>query len=216
MCLLGFYCPVESVTPVPCPKGTYGLTADAVSIDSCLVCPPHHYCPRPGLSAFLPCGPEAEQPHSGQDTCICPREGQSFQVTKCFPMFVALTFSMCVPSALWMWLCNPPPLRPPIILLGHFPVFIQKNSNYSRLCFFCVVSPGVQCMHHNSPQSRFLTVSEKLYTQQSVASSWKISRSSSLTAGSCFQVCCILHWGVGLFIDLLRRSRIILLWALMW
>ncbi|XP_026229838.1 uncharacterized protein LOC113171590 [Anabas testudineus] len=80
-CQPGFYCPVESVTPVPCPKGTYGLTADAVSIDSCLVCPPHHYCPRPGLSAFLPCGPEAEQPHSGQDTCICPREGQSFQAS---------------------------------------------------------------------------------------------------------------------------------------
>ncbi|XP_067362811.1 uncharacterized protein [Channa argus] len=81
VCQPGFYCPEGSSTPVPCPKGTYGLTAEGVSIDSCLKCPPHHYCPRPGLSAFMPCGPEAEQPQSGQDTCICPREGQSFQAS---------------------------------------------------------------------------------------------------------------------------------------
>ena len=79
--LLGFYCPMESSTPLPCPKGTYGPTADAVSVDSCLQCPPHHYCPRPGLSTSLLCGPVAQQPLSGQVTCICPGEGQSFQVT---------------------------------------------------------------------------------------------------------------------------------------
>lgn len=83
--LLGFYCPADSSsTPVPCPEGTYGPTADAVSIDNCLMCPPHHYCPRPGLSAILPCGPEAEQPLPGRDTCICPGEGQHFQVAPCF------------------------------------------------------------------------------------------------------------------------------------
>ncbi|XP_056230183.1 slit homolog 1 protein [Seriola aureovittata] len=80
-CQPGFYCPVGSFTPVPCPKGTYGPTAGAVSIDSCLKCPPHHYCPRPGLSASLPCGPVAQQPLSGQDSCICPGEGQSFQTS---------------------------------------------------------------------------------------------------------------------------------------
>ncbi|XP_036935202.1 uncharacterized protein LOC119008697 [Acanthopagrus latus] len=78
-CQPGFYCPLGSFTPVPCPKGTYGPTAGAVSIDSCLKCPPHHYCPRPGLSAYLPCGPAAQQPLSGQDSCVCPGEGQSFQ-----------------------------------------------------------------------------------------------------------------------------------------
>lgn len=82
--LIGFYCPLGSFTPVPCPKGTYGPTAGAVSIDSCLKCPPHHYCPRPGLPAYLPCGPAAQQPLSGQDSCVCPGEGQSFQVTLCF------------------------------------------------------------------------------------------------------------------------------------
>ena len=82
--LIGFYCPLGSFTPVPCPKGTYGPNTDAVSIDSCLKCPPHHYCPRPGLPAYLPCGPAAQQPLPAQDSCICPGEGQSFQVTLCF------------------------------------------------------------------------------------------------------------------------------------
>ena len=102
---IGFYCPLGSFTPVPCPKGTYGLTAGAVFIDSCLKCPPHHYCPRPGLSASLPCGPVAQQPLSGQDTCVCPGEGQSFQVTTCFHMIVGSTqsYSMCVPSCVLMW-----------------------------------------------------------------------------------------------------------------
>ncbi|KAK1900668.1 ABC transporter G family member 28 [Dissostichus eleginoides] len=78
-CQPGFYCPLGSFTPLPCPKGTYGPAADAVSIESCLKCPPQHYSPRPGLSASLPCGPVAQQPLSGQDTCICLGEGQTFQ-----------------------------------------------------------------------------------------------------------------------------------------
>lgn len=78
--LLGFYYPLESLTPLPCPKGTYGPTAGALSIDSCLNCPPQHYCPRPGLRAALPCGPVAQQSLSGQDTCTCPGEGHIFQV----------------------------------------------------------------------------------------------------------------------------------------
>lgn len=90
--LIGFYCPLGNVTPVPCPKGTYGPTAGAESIDSCLKCPPHHYCPRPGLAASLPCGPAAQQPLSGQVFCICPGQGQNFQVS----VFVQMIISLCV------------------------------------------------------------------------------------------------------------------------
>ncbi|XP_054650319.1 uncharacterized protein si:dkey-103g5.4 isoform X2 [Dunckerocampus dactyliophorus] len=78
-CQAGFYCPQGSVTPVPCPKGTYGASTDAISMSSCLRCPPQHYCPKSGLSAPLPCGPAAKQPLSGQETCLCLGEGQSFQ-----------------------------------------------------------------------------------------------------------------------------------------
>ncbi|XP_061576517.1 uncharacterized protein LOC133442524 [Cololabis saira] len=80
-CQPGFYCPVDSFIPVPCPKGTYGSTAGATSIESCLKCPPHHYCPRSGLYNSLPCGSVAQQPLSGQDTCTCPGEGQRFQLS---------------------------------------------------------------------------------------------------------------------------------------
>ncbi|XP_034025206.1 uncharacterized protein si:dkey-103g5.4 [Thalassophryne amazonica] len=80
-CHPGFYCPLESITPVPCPKGTYGPSAGSVSIDGCLKCPPQHYCPRPEMIAPLPCGPVAHQLLVGQDTCICPGEGQIFQTS---------------------------------------------------------------------------------------------------------------------------------------
>ncbi|XP_022055821.2 uncharacterized protein si:dkey-103g5.4 isoform X1 [Acanthochromis polyacanthus] len=80
-CQPGFYCPLGSLSPVPCPKGTYGPTAGAVSLDFCLKCPPHHFCPRQGLYASLPCGPMAQQPLSGQNTCTCTGEGQTFQIS---------------------------------------------------------------------------------------------------------------------------------------
>ncbi|XP_016525650.1 uncharacterized protein si:dkey-103g5.4 isoform X2 [Poecilia formosa] len=85
-CQPGFYCPPASFSPVPCPRGTYGPNAGAVSEESCLTCPPQHYCPRPGLPSPLACGPMAVQPLSGQDVCICSGNGQSFQRTdgRCF------------------------------------------------------------------------------------------------------------------------------------
>lgn len=100
----GFYCPLGSPTPVPCPKGTYGPTADAMSIHSCLNCPPHHYCPRPGLPAILPCGPGAQQHLAGQDTCICKGEGQSFQVSKFFFFKIVPIPAACV--CLLVCLCD--------------------------------------------------------------------------------------------------------------
>ncbi|XP_057695565.1 uncharacterized protein si:dkey-103g5.4 isoform X2 [Corythoichthys intestinalis] len=78
-CQPGFYCVQGNDSPIPCPRGTYGPAAESMSMESCLKCPPNHYCPRPGLTAALPCGPVAQQPQSGQDTCICPGEGQNFQ-----------------------------------------------------------------------------------------------------------------------------------------
>uniref|UniRef100_W5MFS5 Si:dkey-103g5.4 n=1 Tax=Lepisosteus oculatus TaxID=7918 RepID=W5MFS5_LEPOC len=67
--------------PVPCPKGTYGRTAGARTAESCERCPPHHFSPQPGMSACLPCGAWAQQPREGQDTCVCPGQGQTFQAS---------------------------------------------------------------------------------------------------------------------------------------
>ncbi|XP_077578970.1 uncharacterized protein LOC144200601 [Stigmatopora nigra] len=78
-CPPGFYCMQDNGSPIPCPRGTYGPSADGMSIESCLKCPLNHYCPRPGLTSALQCGLVAQQPQSGQETCVCPAEGQNFQ-----------------------------------------------------------------------------------------------------------------------------------------
>lgn len=95
--LTGFYCPLGSLTPLPCPEGTYGPTAGAESVDSCLQCPPHHYCPGPGLPAPRACGPGAHQPLSAQESCTCLGEGQNFQVTPSYHVTAAqsLMYHVC-------------------------------------------------------------------------------------------------------------------------
>lgn len=124
--ILGNYCPLETSTPIPCPKGTYGPDAGAVSINNCLVCPPHHYCPRAGLVVPLPCGPVAQQPLSGQYTCICPGEGQSFQVTKWFHLTTECELSV--------FKC-PMALCECAVLLSHEPPLVHFTYNCFGLFF---------------------------------------------------------------------------------
>ncbi|XP_026082104.1 uncharacterized protein LOC113058425 isoform X2 [Carassius auratus] len=80
-CKQGFYCPEGGEGPVPCPRGTYGPSFWAQSVNDCISCPPHHYGPREGMSNCLPCGPWSQQPLLGQDSCTCLREGQVFQAS---------------------------------------------------------------------------------------------------------------------------------------
>lgn len=77
----GHYCPDDSETAVPCPRGKFAPSFWAKDINGCISCPPHHYAPTEGLSACLPCGSRAQQPLPGQDTCVCLAEGQVFQVS---------------------------------------------------------------------------------------------------------------------------------------
>ncbi|KAI2656226.1 Teneurin-4 [Labeo rohita] len=67
--------------PVPCPRGTFGPSFWATSINDCISCPPHHYGPREALSNCLPCGPWSQQPLPGQHSCTCLQEGQVFQAS---------------------------------------------------------------------------------------------------------------------------------------
>ncbi|KAI4880393.1 hypothetical protein NFI96_018700, partial [Prochilodus magdalenae] len=80
-CQPGYYCPEGSDTAVPCPRGTFGPSFWAMDIQGCISCPPHHYAPREGLAACLPCGSRAQQPLPGQDKCTCLGEGQVFQAS---------------------------------------------------------------------------------------------------------------------------------------
>ncbi|XP_050984608.1 uncharacterized protein si:dkey-103g5.4 isoform X2 [Labeo rohita] len=80
-CKPGFYCPEGGEGPVPCPRGTFGPSFWATSINDCISCPPHHYGPREALSNCLPCGPWSQQPLPGQHSCTCLQEGQVFQAS---------------------------------------------------------------------------------------------------------------------------------------
>ncbi len=85
----GFYCPEGGEGPVPCPRGTFGPSFWATSINECISCPPHHYGPRESLSNCLPCGPWSQQPLPGQDSCTCLHEGQVFQVTAYYIVYIS-------------------------------------------------------------------------------------------------------------------------------
>lgn len=80
MLFKGFFCPEGSITPVPCPPGTFRSEGAALISRSCLTCPVDFFNPIPGQKACLPCGSEAVQPAEGQETCICLGKGQVFQV----------------------------------------------------------------------------------------------------------------------------------------
>ena len=43
ICPIGNYCPGKNTKQV-CPDGTYNLDEGAISINSCLACPPGHFC----------------------------------------------------------------------------------------------------------------------------------------------------------------------------
>jgi hypothetical protein len=50
-CTLGAYCPLGTITPVPCPVGTFGNTTDLADASNCLVCPAGSYCNITGATA---------------------------------------------------------------------------------------------------------------------------------------------------------------------
>ncbi|XP_030633960.1 uncharacterized protein si:dkey-103g5.4 [Chanos chanos] len=80
-CEPGYYCPRGTLVSIPCPRGTFGPSAGATSLQDCVGCPLHHYGPREGMTLCLPCGAWAEQPLPGQDRCVCQGEGRVFQVS---------------------------------------------------------------------------------------------------------------------------------------
>ncbi|KAJ8256943.1 hypothetical protein COCON_G00190950, partial [Conger conger] len=57
-CPPGFYCPVSSSTPRPCPKGSFSEKSGLAEPSQCRLCSPGHYCSEAGLSAVTgPCLP---------------------------------------------------------------------------------------------------------------------------------------------------------------
>ena len=106
-CGLGSYCPNGTVTPLPCPAGTYGGSAGLQSAADCTACPEGHSC-AVGASTPTPCGPGSfangtnnvacslcstgwYQSEYGQNSCLfCGAGNYSANVLSCLPCPVGL------------------------------------------------------------------------------------------------------------------------------
>lgn len=53
ICPPGFFCPMGTGFPLPCPPGFYSSTRGLNSKDQCQPCPSGHYCSQPGLAQVL-------------------------------------------------------------------------------------------------------------------------------------------------------------------
>lgn len=51
-CPAGFYCPVGTADPVPCPVGTFLAVTGQDDVTDCLMCPPGTFCDMPGQTNF--------------------------------------------------------------------------------------------------------------------------------------------------------------------
>ncbi|KAM7321322.1 hypothetical protein ACRRTK_019414 [Alexandromys fortis] len=61
ICPPGFFCPMGTGFPLPCPPGFYSSAGGLNSKDQCQPCPSGHYCSEPGLAQV----PEASLCHAG-------------------------------------------------------------------------------------------------------------------------------------------------------
>ncbi|CDW74382.1 cast multi-domain protein [Stylonychia lemnae] len=83
-CPVGFYCPIGTVVPEPCPEGTYGGQQGLTDSKSCTLCPSGYYCPQRGqTSASLLCdegylcikGSRKPEPTDNVTGSLCPAGG---------------------------------------------------------------------------------------------------------------------------------------------
>eukprot|EP00961_Rhodomonas_salina_P205731 2776827-Rhodomonas_salina.1 len=50
ICPMGFYCPTNNSSPVPCPIGTIGIKLGLGETSECELCPPGKYCASLGMT----------------------------------------------------------------------------------------------------------------------------------------------------------------------
>ncbi len=70
VCPSGFYCPEGTLSPVPCPKGTYGERAGLVDSKECSPCPVGTYGDTIGLTSCKRCG-GSSRAQPGAESCVC-------------------------------------------------------------------------------------------------------------------------------------------------
>ena len=77
-CPRGFYCPAGTISPFPCPAGTYGGAFGLVQESQCTPCTPNTFNPRVGQPGCFPCGTSAISTN-GSTTCECLGANRAYQ-----------------------------------------------------------------------------------------------------------------------------------------
>ena len=70
-CTKGYFCNSQSVTPQPCPIGTFGTVLGASTAAECTNCPMGSYCNVAGMTASLPCPAGSYGPYTNGQTSSC-------------------------------------------------------------------------------------------------------------------------------------------------
>lgn len=91
ICPKGYYCPLGSFAPTPCPVGKYNEFTGMKSEDDCLVCPANTYNDLTAQTGCQPCG-EFAYSLTGAQTCTCYGAyrtfGKSDSSCRCIPRYV--------------------------------------------------------------------------------------------------------------------------------
>ena len=84
ICPAGFYCPLGTIVPEPCPEGTYSSTTGLTDSKSCTSCPSGYYCAKKNLTApeaqcdegyYCIKGARRPEPSDNVTGAICPAGG---------------------------------------------------------------------------------------------------------------------------------------------
>jgi len=91
-CPPGYYCPIQSGAPIPCPKGTYRPDPLGVALSDFTPCPANKFNPNTGQKTCQSSGPSS-QSGVGASTCTCIGKNRAFSQTGkqciCKPLYAA-------------------------------------------------------------------------------------------------------------------------------
>ncbi|XP_038155551.1 uncharacterized protein LOC119792815 [Cyprinodon tularosa] len=157
-CPSGYYCPMGTLVPKPCPKGTYSKLRGLANSSQCQSCRPGFYCSEPGLSSVSgPClpgyycleGSSSPSPSSGESGDVCP-EGHCCPQGTSVPLPCPPGFYQNNPGSKSKDDCKPCP-----------PGWFQEFSGQKK-CIPCPAGFHCQALNPSPNRGTFLGVSSPL------------------------------------------------------
>ena len=101
-CPVGYYCPIQSGVPLPCPAGTYNPNNRSGSINDCLPCPAGSFNNIAGMPSCQQCGASSTSV-AGSSTCTCLGANRIFNPGNkeciCQPLYEFRTGTTLVPQS---------------------------------------------------------------------------------------------------------------------